>query len=100
MKKLLGTLAVGIMILIGCNAESLPANATATRYPEEVPWVVAVEIIRRGEVEIIFQLHDLQVTLSFADGSKITTFEPVIDAVFDVVDKCGQLCSNIIIATE
>jgi hypothetical protein len=42
----------------------------------------------------------LTVFLTLKDGTMLETIEPVIDDVFDVIDQCGDTCSNIIIATE
>ena len=59
-----------------------------------------MEILNSSEVESLFQLHNLQVTLMLKDKTEINTIEPIIDAVFHAVDECGQPCSNIMIATE
>jgi hypothetical protein len=40
------------------------------------------------------------VTLYLDDGSKVTAVEPAIDDIFDVVSRCGEPCSDIILATE
>ena len=100
MKKLLVILTMAVMIISGCNRIGNNTVPTSTHYPDEVPWELAVEILNRGEVESIFQLHNLTVTLVLKDGAKIKTNEPVIDAVFDEINKCGQPCSSIMIATE
>ncbi len=99
MKKLLIKLTLAV-IISGCNRIGNITVPTSTPYPDEVPWELAVEILNRGEVESIFQLHNLTVTLVLKDGAKIKTNEPVIDAVFDEINKCGQPCSSIMIATE
>jgi len=99
MKKLLAVFAVSGMMLIGCGMESESASETTT-YSGQVSWELAVEILHRGEVEAVFQLHNLEVTLVHLDGTSIKTVEPSIDAVFDEVDKCGQPCRNIMLATE
>jgi len=99
MKKLLIILTLAV-IISGCNRIGNNTVPTSTHYPDEVPWELAVEILNRGEVESIFQLHNLTVTLVLKDGAKIKTNEPVIDAVFDEINKCGQPCSSIMIATE
>jgi hypothetical protein len=83
------------LVLIACSPTPTP-----TPYPSEVDWETAVEIIQSGQVEMIAQLHSLDVTLTMKDGSEIHTVEPFIDAVFQEVDKCGKPCSTIILATE
>ena len=60
----------------------------------------AVSLILDGHVTQIFQTHALTVTLYMDDGSKVVTTEPAIDDVFDVVSRCGDPCSDIILATE
>ncbi len=82
-------------VLVACGPTPTP-----TPYPSEVDWEAAVEIIHSGQVEVIAQLHSLDVTLTMKDGSDIHTIEPFIDAVFQEVDKCGKPCSTIILATE
>jgi len=34
------------------------------------------------------------------NGTEIHTVEPTIDAIFHEVEKCGQPCSQIMLATE
>lgn len=83
-----------LLLIAGC------AKATATPYPAEVDWETAVEILNTGEVEIVTQLHSLDVTLTMQDGSNIHTVEPQIDAIFAEIEKCGKPCSQILMATE
>jgi len=71
-----------------------------TPYPSEVDWETAVEILNSGEVEMVAQLHNLDVMLTLKDGTEIHTVEPTIDAIFQEVEKCGQNCSQILLATE
>jgi inhibitor of cysteine peptidase len=66
----------------------------------EIPWEEAKELIMRGEVAQVTQLHSLEVTLELKDGRRLVTMEPGIDAVFDVVDACGEPCEDIVLATE
>jgi len=76
------------------------AGANPTPYPSEVNWETAVEILNTGDVEMVTQLHSLDVTLTMKDGSEIHTVEPTIDAIFAEIDRCGELCSQIMMATE
>ena len=71
-----------------------------TPYPSEVDWETAVEILNTGEVEMVAQLHSLEVILTLKDGTEIRTVEPTIDAIFQEVQKCSQLCSQIVLGTE
>ena len=75
-------------------------QAEPTPYPSEVDWETAIEILNTGDVEMVAQLHSLDVILTLKDGTEIHTVEPIIDAIFQEVDKCGQLCSQILLATE
>ena len=67
---------------------------------EEISWEEALVILNNGEVETISQLHNLEVTLYLLDGRMIKTIEPSIDAIFQEIDTCGTICSNIIRITE
>lgn len=71
-----------------------------TPYPSEVDWEMAVEILNSGEVEMVAQLHSLDVILTLKDGSEIRTVEPSIDDIFREVEKCGSTCSDLVLATE
>lgn len=93
--KLSFILIFAAVLLIACGAES-----TATPYPSEVDWNTAIEILNTGEVEQVFQLHNLDVTFYMKDGQQIETIEPNLDDIFDEVEKCGAPCSNIMLATE
>ena len=77
----------------GSRVEPIP-------YPSKVDWETAVEILNTGEVEMVAQLHSLEVILTLKDGTEICTVEPTIDAIFQEVQKCGQLCSQIVLGTE
>ena len=65
-----------------------------------ITWEQAKTLIMNGEVSQVTQLHSLKVTLVLKDGSTVYTVEPEIDAVFVIVDECGEMCANIIMATE
>lgn len=67
---------------------------------EDVSWGEAVIVLNSGKVEEIFQSHNLDVSLKLADGKIIRTKEPEIDDIFEEVQKCGEKCKNIILATE
>jgi hypothetical protein len=83
-----------LLLTMGC------AGRTATPYPSDVDWATAVRILNTGEVETVVQAHSLDVILTMKDGSNIHTVEPQIDAIFDEIEKCGRLCSQIALATE
>ncbi|KAA3642348.1 MAG: hypothetical protein DWQ07_25275 [Chloroflexi bacterium] len=89
-----------IIILLLASVLMGACATGSTPYPDEVSWDVAVEILNRGEVEQAFQLHSLEVTLYLKDGTEVRTKEPVIDAIFDEIDKCGAVCADVLLATE
>ena len=89
---------LAILVLASCSGAG--TAVTPTPYPEEVDWETAVGILISGEVEMVMQAHSLDVTLTMKDGSNIHTVEPQIDAIFAEIDKCGEPCSQIILATE
>ena len=84
-----------MVVLSGCSTPEI-----TTAYPEEVPWETAIEILNSGEVFSVVQLHSLVVTLTLMDGTEVKTIEPMIDAIFQEVEKCGSPCEDIILATE
>jgi len=88
-------LTLMFILLTACNG-----IGESTPYPTEVDWETAVEILNLGDVETVFQLHNLEVTLMMKNGNEVHAVEPVIDAIFDEVNKCGAPCSNIMLATE
>ncbi len=73
-----------------------------TDFPQyrEYPWEEIKEIINSGEVKEVFQSHALDVNIYFKDGSVISTIEPSIDAIFDLIDECGEPCEEILKGTE
>jgi hypothetical protein len=53
------------------------------------------------QVTSAMQAHSLQVWLDLEDGSSVTTVEPAIDDIFDVVqDASAGGCDQIALATE
>jgi hypothetical protein len=78
----------------------MAGQAESTPYPGEVDWDTAIEILNSGEVDMVAQLHSLEVILTLKDGAEIHTVEPSIDSIFQEVEICGRLCRNITLATE
>jgi hypothetical protein len=89
---------LAVLLLVSCSGAG--TEVPPTPYPEQVDWETAIEILNSGDVEMVVQLHSLDVTLTMKDGSEIHTVEPTIDAIFAEIEKCGQPCSQIAIATE
>jgi len=67
---------------------------------QTVEWNEAITILNNGEVKSVMQTHSLDVTLILKNRTTIHTKEPRIDMIFDEIDKCGDLCKNLVMATE
>lgn len=67
---------------------------------KQYTWQDAVNLIQKGEVEQAFQSHALDVQLFLKNGVKIDVIEPRIDMVFDEIEKCGEVCKDIVKITE
>lgn len=63
-------------------------------------WSQVEALILGGEVKEVYQAQTLHVTLVLGDGKIILVLEPKIDAVFEIVDRCGDLCKDVIRAKE
>lgn len=80
--------------------ESLKISDSNSGWPAKVSWETAVLILNTGRVTEVVQSHNLDVALTLADGSQITTIEPVLDDIFREVERCGNICSEISLITE
>ena len=74
-------------------------------YPElqdgaQATWEQAQDVLLKGQVTKLVQTHDLKVYLTLKDGRTLVSVEPAIDEVIKVIEKCGENCKNIQIATE
>ncbi len=96
-RKLLFSLILILILGLGSACTAIKSGAP---YPSNVDWEAAIEILNSGDVDTVFQLHNLEVTLLMKDGSEVYTVEPKIDDIFHEVEKCGAPCSNIALATE
>ena len=65
-----------------------------------ITWDETKTLIMDGQVVNVAQLHSLEVTLVLKDGRVVYTLEPEIDAVFVLLDECGEKCKDVISATE
>lgn len=79
------------------GAEGYPAPA---RTPTPITWEEAKAAILEGNVAEAIQLHSLTVYLVLADGTRLITEEPEIDAILAMIEECGAPCENIEIITE
>lgn len=100
--RMLLALVVGALMLSACA--DLPLGNTTEPSPvpcdSDIGWEAAVDLVGSGRVAEIYQTHSLDVTLVLDDGCTVHTVEPVIDDIFHEVEKCGEPCSEIILATE
>lgn len=97
------SLALVLILLTACTSDTNSQdNGVPDPLPcgEEVEWDLAVKILNLGDVVQVSQLHSLEVTLHLSDGCEITTIEPMIDDIFKEVERCGEPCAEMILATE
>jgi len=67
---------------------------------EEVSWEQAQTLIMSGEVEQVYQTVSRQVILTLKDGRVLVADQPEMNAVFAVVENCGEPCFDIRKITE
>jgi hypothetical protein len=65
-----------------------------------ITWEHAIAMVLNGEVASVTQDHQLNVILTLNDGRTLTTTEPAIDEIINVIRSCGDPCKDITIATE
>jgi len=63
-------------------------------------WKSGVKLIRTCAVASVGQTHAREVSISLKDGRRVRTVEPMIDDLFEVVDKSVADCGMIPMATE
>jgi hypothetical protein len=68
--------------------------------PARISWDEAKALILGGQVRAVAQSHSLEVALTLKDGRQLITTEPEIDAIFRVIEECGEKCADISVATE
>ena len=66
----------------------------------ELSWFQARSTIMNGYVVQVVQTHELKVLLTLEDGRTLITYEPNIDDVLKIVEECGELCKDVVVATE
>ena len=67
---------------------------------KEVSWDEALKILKEGKVDSADQSHAKIVRLRLKNGSWVKTIEPYIDDIMKEIEKCGEVCKNISVATE
>ena len=82
----------------------VPDAALAYPVPEEVGtpvgWEEATKLILDGKVAQVNQYDNLIVILVLKDGQTVSTTEPAIDDVFNLIEECGDLCKDIEVPTS
>jgi len=64
-------------------------------------WDSVPELLKSGKVASVMQSHSLKVTLVMKDGvNRMSTTAPKIDAIMEEINKCGDVCKDIIVGTE
>lgn len=90
-------------------AGSYPQPQGAVPYPQgevspdegqQIEWGQAEAIILNGAVAQITQTHDGAVILRLYDGVVFVSQQPQVDDVFKVIERCGDPCKDILVATE
>lgn len=95
MHRILATAVLLTLILAACSATVPEFEDGAT-----LEWDQALVVLNSGDVDMVFQTHDLDVTLTMNDGRQLHTVEPSIDAIFAEIDACGAPCADIVLVTE
>lgn len=91
---------------IGLDSVTVKGGETSTldlqikEHLIEVSWTEAMQLIMSGEVYQVTQTHSREVTLVLKDGTTFEAIEPQMDEVFREIERCGDLCSDIVLATE
>ncbi|MDD3794077.1 MAG: hypothetical protein PHI37_04645 [Candidatus Gracilibacteria bacterium] len=73
-----------------------------TEFPrlKNYSWNDVNDILNSGNVKEVFQSHNLDIELHLKNGTIVYVQEPEIDAIFDLINSCGEVCKNIIKGTE
>lgn len=99
-KKSIIIVATILLITTGIFIYLMTTNNESNQSEINASWNESIEILNSGQVEEVFQEHNLEVTLILKNDTIIHTKEPKIDDIFDEVKKCGNQCDNIILSTE
>lgn len=80
--------------------QSIKIADSNSSWPAEANWETAIAILNTGRVTEVVQSHHLEVTLTLEDGSQIKTVEPALDDIFREIERCGNVCREILLGTE
>ena len=96
------TIFIIFFILMPKIRENRDENKSPNNTPktENIQWEEVAEILKSGNVKSVFQTHNLDERLELDNGNLLKTKEPQIDDIFKEIEKCGNVCDNITLATE
>ena len=85
--------------------EPAPGVSAYNPYPgpvdaSQIEWEKAIEMIKSGQVERIVQNGIAKLAIFLKDGTVVVTTEPVMDAVLQVIQDCGDPCKMLVISNE
>lgn len=67
---------------------------------ENIPWEEAVEIIKTGQATLVRQSSNLDVTIILKTAALISTRQPQLNDVLEVIKQCGDACKDIKIVSD
>jgi hypothetical protein len=82
------------------DVDELIAKAENYAFTNIYNWNLITQAISECKIESVMQTHALEVTATFQNGEEITTREPKIDDVFDIINQHKNKCGEIIMMTE
>jgi len=95
------SLLISLAAYITClKVSSGLENNAKSVMPAEANWETAIEILNTRKVTEVVQSHNWEVTLRLEDGSQIKTLEPALDEILRQIERCGNVCREILIGTE
>jgi hypothetical protein len=67
---------------------------------EQIDWNEVNDFIMKGLVGRVFQSNSLEVVITLVDGKVFLTQEPERNAIFELIEECGESCYGIRKVTE
>lgn len=68
--------------------------------PPFISWEEVVNLLRTAKVIRVHQTHSGNIYIDLKDGIVLKTKEPTLDAIFEEIKKCGEVCKNIDVGQE
>lgn len=87
------------------DPNAAPVSDPKMLYPhlkdgDMLEWQSVEGTIFSGMVVSVSQKHDLQVSVTLKDGRTLLSTEPAIDDIIKIIQRCGDPCKDIKVATE